>query len=601
MRQSRGHWLRHNQVTRVPRAFIYFDSEATQRAVHGSKVQTFRLATAALDRRAHHTDGWKAREWGEFTSPAELWDWVDERCQAKARTVMVAHNVGYDLRITDALRELTKRGWKLKGIRLDAQQAWCSWVHGKRTLVLCDSHSWLALPLERIGRLLELPKLDLPPWDETDEAWRARCHRDVEIVAEAYKRLVEWVRRDDLGNWRPTGAGQSWSAFRHRFMAHDILCHEDEDARAAEREAAWTGRCEAWRWGKLRGGPFYEWDYSSAYARIGAECAVPIRLLGEITGRQLFRLDAARGSRAVLSECIVDTDLPLVPCRHEDRVVWPVGSFATTLWENEVDLARARGATVTPTRAWWYETAPALRAFCEWCLGVLDESGRDVDPIVRAAVKHWSRALIGRFGARWSEWDQIGEAGSSDVTLGWWGDGDTGDRWRMLQVGTQLMREGDKHDCADSVPQVMSWVTAECRARLYTSAELAGIAHVAYMDTDSLIVDREGHRALQAAQVPGLRVKAEHGTLEVLGPRQLITSGELRASGVPRHAHRLAEDTWEAEVWSGFATSISEGEPSTVRITPRTVQLHGTDHRREHLSDGRTAPISLAMEQAQAS
>lgn len=600
-RPTRAHWLRHNQVTRIPRAFIYFDSEASQRAVQGSKVQTFRLAVAAMDRRAHHADAWREREWGTFTSPSDLWTWVDARCQVKARTIMVAHNVGYDLRITDALRELTKRGWRLQGIRLDATQAWCSWKHEGRTLVVCDSHSWLALPLQRIGRLLELPKLDLPPWDDTEEAWTARCHRDVEIVADAYRRILEWVRRDDLGNWRPTGAGQSWSAFRHRFMDHDILCHEDEEARAAEREAAWTGRCEAWRWGKLRGGPFYEWDYSTAYARIGAECEVPTRLLGRIARPELDRLRALPSHRTYVAECRVSTDVPTVPTRHGERIVWPVGEFTTTLWGTEVELALAHGAELDLTRAWWYETTPALRRFCQWCLGMLGDELGDVDPIVKAAIKHWSRALIGRFGARWSEWELVGEAGESDVSLGWWGNGDTGERWRMLHVGTQLRREGERHDCADSVPSVMSWVTAECRRRIYEAAELAGIAQVAYLDTDSLIVDRAGHQALQAASIPGLRVKAEHGTLEVLGPRQIITGGELRASGVPRTAVRVDRERWEAEVWSGLASSIESGEPSSVRITPRMVRLRGTDHRREHLSGGRTAPILVGMTEALAS
>ena len=32
----------------------------------------------------------------------ELWEWIDQRCQKRARTVLVAHNLAYDLRISDA-------------------------------------------------------------------------------------------------------------------------------------------------------------------------------------------------------------------------------------------------------------------------------------------------------------------------------------------------------------------------------------------------------------------------------------------------------------------------------------------------------------------
>lgn len=589
----RAHYVRHNQVTRIPRAFIYLDSEAVQREEAHSSVQTFRLACAALDRRYHHRDGWRDREWKDFGDVESLWDWVTSECQPKSRTILVCHNLAYDLRITGALEALVSRSWSLEGIRLDSTQAWCSWKCGTQTLVMVDSLSWVNAPLEKVGTMVGIPKLDLPPWDDTDEAWRARCRRDVEILATMYRRLIDWVRDEDLGNWKPTGAGQSWAAYRHRFMHNRLLVHEDVDAREAERVAGWTGRCEAWRWGKLQGGPFYEWDYSTAYARIGAECEVPVRLGGELTGKSLARVFDHRAGRAVLAHVTVSTDVPTVPCRNGNGIIWPIGTFDTTLWDTEVDLALAHGATVTPHRGWLYYKAPAVADFCTWCLGVLDSPEGDVDPIVRAAVKHWSRALIGRFGSRYSTWEEYGRLPWSDVALGRAVDPDTGETWRALQLGTQLRRQTAEFDSADAVPSVMTWVMAEARVRLYNAALAAGIEHVAYLDTDSLIVGREGHTALSAAALPGFRVKSQWQNVEVLGPRQLILQGQLRAAGVPRGAHRVDEVTWEGEVWSQLSTSIGAGEADSVRITPRRVKLAGRDLRRRRDSDGRTYPLAV--------
>lgn len=590
MRAERAHYVRHNKVTRIPRAFVYLDSEAVQRDERGARVQSFRLAVAAHDRRFHHRDGWSEREWGEFDSVESLWDWVDARCQAKGRTVLVAHKLDYDLRITDALRCLVARGWRLQGIRLDTTQAWAHWRNGTRTLIMCDSLSWLPIGLDKVGALLGVPKLALPAWDDSHDAWLARCRRDVEILAEAYRRVVEWVRADDLGNWKPTGAGQAWAAYRHRFMSHRLLVHDNEAARDAERAASYTGRCEAWRWGKQIGGPFTEYDYATAYARIGSECRVPTQLIGEAGSLTLDSYDKLANRHAMLCEVIVTTQTPTVPTRIGKRIVWPVGTFAATLWDTEIELARSTGAHVVIGRSWWYSRKPAIAAFCKWCLDILDERNTSVDPIVRAAVKHWSRALVGRFAARWSEWSVIGRSPVDDISLGWAQDVSNGERWRMLQLGPQLLRQTAERDSPDAVVSVMSWIMAECRVRIWRAAEVAGLEHVLYMDTDSLIVTEAGARRLVEADLSGFRRKATYDTLELLGPRQIIAQGALRASGVARGAQRVSPTEWESDVWAQLDTSIASGDPSSVRIATRRVRLRGSDTRRARATDGRTIP-----------
>lgn len=593
-RPERAHYLRHNKVTRVPRAFIYLDSEAHQHESRGAKVQTFRLGVAAHDRRQHHKDGWSQREWGEFHSTGELWDWIDARCQVKGRTVLVAHKLDYDLRITDALRCLVARGWRLIGIRLDTTQAWAHWKHGNRSLIMCDSLSWLPISLEKVGTLVGIGKLALPEWDDSDKAWLARCRRDVEILAEAYRRVIDWVKRDDLGNWKATGAGQAWAAYRHKYMSHRLLVHDNADARLAEREACYTGRCEAWRWGKQVGGPFVEYDYSTAYARIGKECAVPTQLVGESAALSLEQYDNLAKRRALLSECTITTDVPTVPTRRDGRIVWPVGTFTATLWDTEVQLARENGAHVVIGHTWWYARKPAIAAFCSWCLDVLNESNTDVDPIVRAAVKHWSRALVGRFAARWSEWEVIGKSPVHDVSLGWAQDVSAGERWRMLQLGQVLMRKTAERDSPDAIVSIMSWIMAECRARLWRASVAAGQAEVLYMDTDSLIVTQRGAERLVLAGIDGFRRKGVYDTLELLGPRQIVAQGALRASGVARGAVKVGADEWESDVWSQLDTSIAAGEADSVRITPRRLRLRGSDTRRARMPDGTTAPYTFA-------
>ncbi|HET9247721.1 MAG TPA: hypothetical protein VFO15_18095 [Xanthobacteraceae bacterium] len=584
----------HNKVTRIPRGHIYLDSEAYRTEVARGEVQTFRLAVTAYDRKAHAGDTWREREWGEHQTSEAMWRWVDDRTQARARTVLVAHNLAYDLRITDAFSWLPANGWELKAIRLADRQAWCSWRSRGRTLVMVDSLSWVALALERVGELCEIPKLPLPPWDDTDEAWLARCRRDVEILADMWRRLLLWLDTDDLGNFKPTGAGQAWAAYRHRFMTHHLFVHEDDDAREAERESAYTGRCEAWNHGKLGGGPFTEWDYTNAYATIGAECDVPVKLGGEVWRATLADVERIAKRSAVLVHATVTTDTPTLPTRTEHGIVWPVGTFTGTWWDNELSVALDAGAHVTVERVWRYRRAPALKAFCEWVLNAVDPQNTDTDPVVRVVLKHWGRALIGRTAAQWSRWERWGHSPVSDVVLGKVYDASAGTRYEMLQLGHQLIRSTERGENPDAMVSVMAWVMAEARARLWRTMQSAGLDSVVYVDTDSLFVTPAGNERLRALRLPGLRVKSEWQSVEILGPRQLVLAGELRAAGVPKGSRAIAPHVFEGDVWAGLPTSLRTGERDRVRITRRAFKLRGTDHRRVHLPGGDTQAVTLS-------
>jgi hypothetical protein len=582
-------------VTRVPRAHIYLDTEARRDCGPRVERQTFRLAVAAYDAKRHKGDGWQARRWHHATDTAALWGWITACCRAKARTVLVAHNLAYDLRISNAFEHLPALGWTFKAGRVDDGQAWFIFARDGRTLAMVDSVSWCPVPLERLGELVGVPKRPLPDDDDDNDVWFDRCARDVEILAEVWRRLMAWVTDDDLGNWKLSGAGQSWAAFRHRFMSHNLLVHEDDDARAAERAAALTGRCEAWRYGQLRGGPFTEYDFTTAYARIGRDCDVPVKLAGELRSPTLDRVLTAAAARAVLAEVTVTTDVPVLATRTDNGICWPVGTFRTVAWSNELDVALGEGARVTVERAWVYRTAPALRDFCAWVLDGLDGARGPVDPVVRVALKHWSRALIGRTAAQWSRWERWGESAVSSVGLSRAHDVGAGDRFALLQLGTQLLRQSAAPENPDAMVAVMSWVMAESRVRLWRAMSAAGFEHVVYCDTDSLIVTPAGSGRLVAAAIPGLRVKGEWRSLRVLGPRQLVPGLQLRAAGVPRNAVQVAPDTWEAPVWSGLARSLTTGQADTVEIARRRFAVRGTDNRRVHVANGRTVPRRLDL------
>jgi hypothetical protein len=588
-----GRWIPENRATRIPRCHIVLDSESVVTKADGGEVHSFRCAVTSVDRLSNSTGEWIASPLTVHESSADVWKTVTGACRPKTRTVLVAHNLGFDLRVCDAFTHLTALGWSVEHLSLAPGATWLTWKRQGATLSMVDSMTWFPTSLERIGRAIGRPKLPLPSPRAGTDRWRERCAQDVTILRDAWLRTVGFLRAEDCGNWRPTGAGQSWSAWRHKFNTHPILSHDDQEVRAVERRAGWTGRAEAWRFGRQTDGPFTEWDFQCCYAQIAQRCDVPTVLIGEMTDASLAKVQKAALRYAVLTDCNVRTATPIVPTANEGRVVWPVGSFATTLWENELELAVLGGAEVTVTRAWVYRRSPALKAWAEWVLSIIYGGADVVDPVVRVVVKHWARALIGRFGTRYSVWDAFGDSVGGGVGLGGFSDLDASSRGQLLEVGGKSFVSGALTDHPMSAPQVMSWISAQARVDLWGAMCGAGLENVLYVDTDSIIVDGAGDSALERCGVPGLRRKSRYQSLDILGTRRLVEDRKLKAAGVPAAARRVAQHTWSSESWDSLQRSLKTGSSASVRVVDRRVTLRDVDRRRRRRPDGSSVPYEV--------
>src|SRR5215831_2154108 len=336
-----AHWIRVNHVERIPHRWVVADSEARRQATADGEEQLLRCAVAVRwsdDPRHPWPD-----DWDEFTDPGDFWAWVTEHCRKGARTIVWFHNASYDLRTLAAFTVLPALGWDLEWCNLDRDVSVASWRGVAGTLVICDTYTWLAKPLEAVSGMVGVPKPRLPRDTDSDAAWLARCRADVEITAQAVRELLAFVRAEHLGNWQPSGAGMGYATWRHRFLSHKVLVHNDAPSLAAEREAMHTGRAEAWWHGPAKGGPFTEWDCHMSYPRIARECEVPVKLFWR-DGPVSWKVHQwAREHWLTMCRVYVRTEAPVVPASHDGRIIWPVGEFTTIVWQPELDLILETG------------------------------------------------------------------------------------------------------------------------------------------------------------------------------------------------------------------------------------------------------------------
>jgi hypothetical protein len=474
-----------------------------------------------------------------------------------------------------------------------------TWRSDMGSLVFCDLFTWLPMPLSKIAPLVGMGKLSMPGDNASHAEWERYCMRDTEIVAAAMDELCDFISEKDLGNWQPTGAGMSYSTWRHKFMDQKVLVHDDEKALGYERSAMHTGRAEAWRHGVLDGGPWFEVDMRNAYTRVAAESELPARLhykTGAISQRQYEDLSSRF---RVLCNVDVHTDVPCAPTPYQGRTIWPVGRYTSWLWDVEVNELLGCGADVRIRKAVVYTRAPLLSAWGKWVLSVIHAEGDDTPGTAKAWAKHCGRALIGRLGLRSPQWENYGGNPEGEVGISYDVNYETKQVSRLMHIGPDTFIEGSRREGRDSLPQITSWIMTECRVRLWWAMEAAGFDNIAHVDTDCVIVNREGLRRLRAAYGASFgqlwQVKGQWSRVEVYGPRNLRTGRERRLSGVPTKAVEAADGVFKGELWHGLASDMAAGKHDKVTITDAEWHIEAKDPRRIDSERGPTFTDAIRL------
>jgi len=597
IRERKAHWVRPNHQERMPPRMVALDTESSSTYDNETETQVWKVGCAIRWRTdLKSSDRCEA---AVFEDPESFWSWVSEYTRIGTRTVVWAHNLGHDVRISRMFDILPTLGFRLEWCNLDRNISSATWRSDHGTIVLADTWTWIPLPLEVIAPQVGMVKYEMPGKGRDDTEWARYCMRDAEIVYHVCTRLVSFIKTAGLGNWQPTGAGMAYATWRHKFLTDKVLVHDDMDAISAERSAMHTGRAEAWRHGEQVGEKWTEVDLRTAYLTIASECELPRKLHmhnGPLSCAQFRKL---RERFSVLSRVTVTQDMPVLPMKTPERILWPVGTFDTWVWDNELDLALRYGAKVKIREAYTYVRSPILREWADWVLSILDPHSENVSAVVRTHIKHCSRALIGRIALRVPSWEQFGDNIEGITGISNMVDADTGMRHRLLHVGNDTLIETRRDEGKDSLPMVTGWIMAECRTRLFDTMATVGFENLAHVDTDSVICNATGLSNLRASMDTVFdhywQIKGTWSRLEVIAPRAYYRDKERVVAGIPRKATETSPGEFEGERWSALATDLSDGRTGSVQVKAFNWTLKRNDPRRKDATGiiGRTEAYAV--------
>ena len=567
----RQHFLKRNAKNELPQYMIFVDTESKGVQINDTRQHHYLWFGWAKRIRARSRNGneTKTERWIRFTSANDFWRWVQDNAMDKTRTWIFAHNWNFDGGILNISRVLPALGYTLGKYINDKPPFIIRWYNGSHTLLLVDTLNYFAGSLASIGESIGIPKLEFPQGDQDQTVWDTYCRRDVEVLEKAVLAFRTLVDELDLGNFQTTLASQAFTAYRHRFMSHQILIHDKLDICKMEREGYYGGRTECFRVGYIEQRVYYL-DINSMYPSVMRRNQFPTIIRGVVRSPCLEDVQGLLDRYCVVGDCLIDTKRPIFPQRIDGRLCFPTGRFRAVLTSPEIRLGIQLGAITYIRKLAYYEQADIFTKFIDELYQVRQKYRAEGNITFTYMVKILMNSLYGKFGQNGTQWEETGE--KRDSFEGILYEQETPDepirklRYRLGAV-QEFKREGESEN---SFPAISAHVTAYGRIMLWELIEKAGRENVYYTDTDSLIVNQIGYDRLQdeldETVLGKLKLESVSSSCELYGPKDYRFGDTVRIKGVKRNAVQVAEKTWEQDMFRSWDYVISHGADGYIPI-----------------------------------
>lgn len=587
------HILRRNEKCESPTRCIWLTLDIRDSALRGREtVGEWNVGVMLHGVKDARTGKW-AETWFTIRKKDAFWRVIEKVRVDKTKIYVFVTDSSRTLACLDIFTEAQNREWKLQKAILPKGPTILQWRNGLVTLLLSDSANYWQTPLyaqsngditpERCGKNGEA---ELSP----SALGLKRYTRHLMEKTTAWMRFLQ---TEDFGGFSPTLASQALRTFRHKFMSHQILVDNNEDALQLARSAYYGGRTECSYIGR-EVGEFYLVDINSHYASIMRDLYVPIRLRGYTSHATVADVLQWCKSQTCVGDCELRTEVPMYPVRERDKLVFPVGSFRTQLAGAELEYAAVNGHIQAIHAVAIYDTALAFRSFVDtmWSRRRAAIASGDLDN-----ANHYKRLLASFYG-KWGQsggiWEKIDDTDSSQIKTWSEIDYDTGIKTDFRQFGGIVQKRSDQAESSDSHPAIAACITAAARLKLWQLICCAKKENVYYVDTDSLLVNRAGFDLLGIHISPdtlgGLRLEGRFQDISIHACKDYVFDLRKKRKGVAATDFVVTDDTFECSQKNSLSAMIRGGDMSQAITTKISKHLLRTYEKGTVLASGRVEP-----------
>lgn len=617
---GKPHTLPGNKATPRPRHMLFLDTE-TLIAFHDNRADWHRFDQGWTcyyrRRRGSRSD---TQVWRHHDNREAMVNSILDRAGEKRTLYVFASNPSFDLWILNFYAAAHAQGWQARFLYDSGLRYILSIRREKAKIVVLAVQNYFRSGIAELGDMLGLPKQDVNPLEAPRETVKEYCRRDTEILRDAVLAYLNFCDRVDAGGFALTISSQAFNCFRHRYLDCRVWVHREEDTLALERSAYFGGRTEAFRMGTIDGGPFQCWDVNSLYPYVMQQYSYPTNLIGSVESPDLDTVRKALRHYAVVADVELNTERPLWPVRLNNRTVFPVGSFATSVCSHGLALALSTGALRKVKRCAIYDRRPIFRKMVTDFYARRERHKRSGNHVMSRLLKDMLNSLYGKFGQANPELLREEDCPEPGFFRHYHLPADGGPTQVVTLLMGRLFVEGGLTEHKHSLPAIVAHVTEYARAHLQRLITLVGWDRVLYCDTDSLFI-----RAADAERLGEWRddyalghlsLDGESDTLEIRALKDYVFGESEKIKGVQVGSKQVGPDTYHVENFPGLKTLLAtprdgqislslaaEWSPDEAQDLQR-VGLYPVLHQSKHLSrdylkgkvteSGRVVPYRLS-------
>jgi hypothetical protein len=609
------------KTQKIPDSFIYFDTESWVKTdIENIDIEKVKNGSKVFKKHKHYltcacfNNTFKVYMRESLDS---FWGDVNSYAKGNKETWVFAHNAGYDCLVSGLVPRLVGLGMYVETFspknpffmiltnkRCDKKCESCVYSESKKRvrcrfpeykIRIVDSLNYYNTSLLKLGEKFGMSKGECDYENTTDLGAVEYCLNDVDILKTAMEEFISLIKRDNMGSLKMTLAGQSFAAFRARFLNCDIFLHRDLWELILERNGYSGGRNECFYLGKVPE-PIYYLDVNSMYPYVMMKYPYPVKKLGsrklyeDVKYRkegmeEFFNSWKILDGNLFLADVLVKTNESVFPLKGE-RLEFPVGEFRTQLTTEEIRYGLEHNLIVHIYSYVWYEASFYFKDYIDYYYNERLKSGDKGDEILKYLYKIFQNALYGKFGQKNEHWEKIGNCDINEV-------------YEMIVdiegkptltkcfgggVFKKTKMPTGENESLYSFPAVSAHVTANARMLLWEYMKIA--QKVYYCDTDSLMTNKEGYDRLMNAgfidknKLGWLKLEKQTDDLLLWGCKDYEIDGKRTLKGVSmvkckckgkddncpeckgmgKVYNEIDNNTFAVVQWGSFNSSIRKGD-----------------------------------------
>jgi len=357
--------------------------------------------------------------------------------------------------------------------------------HHKTSITFLDTLNYALMSVKQLGDVIQCPKLEHPEClgkePQTDEELKIMIRynlRDSEISCKALTFFYNEFEK--LGaSPRLTLSSTAMSLFRNKYLKNEYHRH-DIDVLREQFNGYYGGRTEAFARGTFENYNYY--DFCSLY---------PSVMLGEFPDPNTLRINKKNTDEYIQNyEGMSKVDIycpymdyPLLPVRHNNKLLFPTGNFTGYYTHVELRQAVKLGYVLKKVHKCFYYTGKC-KPFAEYIkdMYAIRRGYKDKKSPVEKVVKILMNGLYGKFGQKFDGKDNVIPFDHTVEEL------DKFYFWEFVDKKKRYIRiKENRIPSPFCIPIWASYVTALGRLKLH---ETFKYSQPIYCDTDSIITKK---------------------------------------------------------------------------------------------------------------